>query len=347
MKYITRGRAGVNDASPVIDVFALCSIGAERGSDDISGEQKLKQNFPDFITDEHPTSRIFLSVDGFLQPFRIAEPATRSNLNVNNWYFAIVNVDRNIVEQGRNAITDTFARFIAAKVRNMLSHLDGEYRALSRGVDNEEVIADIDGAIEHITNNPLPAIVIDYEEDNSEVDGSLNQIYEPTFLGVPQRESEVVALFVDLCSHGIIEETRLMTAGDNVTLYDMLLRFDFAMSRTGISFRRFVERQCSRRDDSHYSVDSPVSEYMRAIQAEFKYHANDLATELNKRKTRKNIDQINLLVAWDAGTAARGWEIRPITAHERIHPQASWMLEKTTERARRTEVILLEDLFEF
>ena len=347
MKYITRGRAGVNDSSPVIDVFALCAVGAERGSDDISGEQKLKDNFPDFITDDHPTSRIFLSIDGFLQPFRIAEPATRSNLNVNNWYFAVVNVDRNIVEQGRNAITDTYSRYIAAKVRDMLSHLDGEYRALSRGVDNEEVRADIDGAIEHITNNPLPAIVIQEDENGSEEEIIPPQIYEPTFLGIPQRESEVVALFVDLCAHGIIEDTRLMTAGDNVTLYDMLLRYDFELSRTGISFRRWIRRQAERNDEAHYSEDSPVSQYLPAMQAEFKFHATDLATELNRARSRKNIDQINLLVAWDAGNAIRGWEIRPITEHEKIHPQANWILEKTTERARKTEVILLENLFGF
>jgi hypothetical protein len=138
-----------------------------------------------------------------------------------------------------------------------------------------------------------------------------------------------------------------MTAGDNVTLYDMLLRYDFSMSQTGSAFQRKVERLANRSDNHHYSADSEVSDYFPAFQAEFKFHANDLSTELNKPRTRKNIDQINLLVAWNIGNPVRGWEIRRIGDHERIHPQANWILEKTAERSRRTEVILLEDLFEF
>ncbi|MDA8546897.1 ATP-binding protein [Euryarchaeota archaeon] len=344
-QYKLRGRTSSEfEGNPVISIFGMCAIGAEQGTNDLSGEEKLQQNFPHFISSDNDISRIFLSIDGFLQPFRVPPPSGGGNLNVDNWYFAIVNVDRNVVEQGRNAITAVYMSHIAQKVRDMLLSFDRNYRGLSRGVEEEDHQVNTQEILDHINVNPLPSIPrtrITSEDDNS---SEVSVPYEPVLLGIPAREAEVVVAFADLCSGDVIEGTKIASVGDNTTPYDLCLQFTFPISSCGINFQNYLQHICRRRGVIEYDPELEFRNYYPIINAEVKKSVSELSEELNG-VTRKNISQIDLVVAWESGRNITGWELRRQTVIEMIHPQAYWRLESTSDRHNSSEVILLSDFF--
>ena len=75
---------------------------------------------------ESDLSLAFLSINGFPQPIRIKFDKS-SNRTVDKWTLIFVDVDRNILDNGRRAILDQYWKQINTRINDGLSKLNSKY----------------------------------------------------------------------------------------------------------------------------------------------------------------------------------------------------------------------------
>jgi hypothetical protein len=309
--YTRKGR-GTTLKPLKLNVYVACEVDRTLGL--------IKKNFGEYI-DGLETNRILLSIDGFPQSFVIDRPPERQTRALWGNIFAIVDADRNIVEPGRNRISDRHLYTVREALTEAIKKLDAlatlvrEQEEYSNAIDINEAIKSAEaGASANPLSYALPGA------------GQLH------IAKVPEQEQEVIGLFCELLGHELIPNCSILSIGSGAFVYDAYLKYTFHYRDIGESAR-------PRKDEGRRKLDLDLQR-TKTLPTEFKVTVERLADELHKGKTRKKLEQISLLICWDEGTLPTGYTLEPLDEDERFFPAATHRLQHTAAKAKSEVVVL-------
>jgi hypothetical protein len=187
---------------------------------------------------------------------------------------------------------------------------------------------------EHEANNPL---VIDSEH-----------FFHPTkkvsITSQPTREQDVIALFHELLSGGVIRGIRILATNERLT-YDSLCRISFEGDR-GIYEYDEVKNPLGI-DGS--VLDEVLGKVTEAMVLEYKFSLDGLMTDLDAQE--KNIGDLDVCVAWEMGDAwQEQFSIQTLIVPENVPTRsfhgATHLLQDPNSGATQASLIILKDLVE-
>src|SRR5450631_4227165 len=158
----------------------------------------------------------------------------------------------------------------------------------------------------------------------------------------PTREQDVIALFHELLSGGVIRGIRVMATNERLT-YDSLCRISFKDDRAVYEYDEETNPlgiEDSILDEMHGKETSPQV-------LEYKFSLDGLMSDLDAQE--KNINDVDLCVAWEMG---RDWEERyaittlliPENVPQREFHGATHILQDPDSGAKQVSLIILSDL---
>jgi len=236
---------------------------------------------------------------------------------------AVIDADSNVVEPGRNKISDKYLGYIQEELRTAVKKLDKlvtQVRDAEEGKDTIDADEAKKDAQAMTRNSPLEFSVG----------------FPLALKKTPSDEAEVIALFVDLLSHGAIPRTEILRLGGSAKTYDQYLRYRFSWGDVGSRQRKRAEGR--RKPD----LKKPQE---KVLISEFKVDASRLARELDTPASRKQLGQIDLLVCWSEGPVPRGWRLTPLDNDERFFSTATHRLVKgeKSDEQNSCECLVLEE----
>ena len=298
------------------NLYVACEV--ERG-------QHIPKKFGNYI-ESQATNRILLSVDGFLQSFTIERPAERATRALWGNIFAIVDSSTNIVEPGRNKIADKFIHIINEQLIDAIKHLD-------------KLVSDIRDR--DAFSNPI-------DIGNAKKDAEFNANQKPLnrSIGVilhmlkdPEDEQEVIGLFCELLGHNLIDGCDVIRIGGSASVYDAYLRYRYKWGEVGINIR-------PKKDEGKRKLDL-TKERETTLATEFKSSAHKLVNEILTGKTRKKLDQIDLLICWQEGPIPTGYTLKLLDEEDRFFSAATHVLSKDGgSRGEQCEALILSDFLD-
>jgi hypothetical protein len=272
------------------------------------------------------TNRILLSVNGFLQSFPIERPAERMTRALWGNIFAIVDSSDNIVEPGRNRIADLYIRTVNEQLIDAIKRLD---KLVTDVRDREKYAKPID-------------------VEDAKQDAQVNAVSKPLSYAVgaklhmlkePEDEQEVIGLFCELLGHELIDGCDVFRIGSGQNVYDAYLRYSFKWEDVGVKVR-------PKKDEGKRTVDLK-RQREKILATEFKSTAAKLVVELETGKTRKKLEQVDLVICWKEGTIPQGYTLDILDADHRLFPAATHALRKSGAPSTRScEVVVLSDFLE-
>ncbi len=158
----------------------------------------------------------------------------------------------------------------------------------------------------------------------------------------PTREQDVIALFHELVSGGVIRGLEILSTNERFT-YDGLFRIDFSGQRELYEYDQVS-------NPLGLSVD--VLEEMHGKRTkpkvlEYKYSLDGLVADIQNQD--KNMNDIDLCVCWAVGDEwlqhyAITTLLTPENVHQRQYHGATHVLQDPDSRARLCDLIMLKDL---
>jgi len=298
------------------NLYVACEV--ERG-------RHFKSHFGEYLEDLK-TNRILLSVNGFPQSFPIDRPAERRTRALWGNILAVVDASTNVVEPGRNRISDKFIQEIESELRNAVNRLDQAVEQIrtrakaDRPIDIEEAKAQVEAAV---TARPLSFAV------GQPID----------LLKEPEEEAEVIALFALLLGRGLLDGTRLLRIGGSRSVYDAYIRYNYRLRDVGES-KRPGRQEGGRRPDLNLLRE-------KTMVTEFKLLAGGLASELLGGGTIKRLEQIDLLICWGEGSVPAGFLLDVLDPEDRFYRYATHRLvRRGVNGGTDCEVLVLSKFLE-
>lgn len=295
-------------------IYMACEV--ERGN-------LIRSMFGAYL-DDLITNRILLSINGFPQSFPVDRPAERRTRSLWANIIAVVDSSHNIVEPGRNRISDQYAKEVHEALKRAINKLDElatkvrDKEKYSRGIDVDEAKKK---AIHDATDKPLTYNVG-------------NDIH---LLKKPDNETEVVALFYDLLGAGRVAGVKALCQGTTQDTYDAYLFMTFTWGDVG-------EKRRPKKDEGSRKLDLAKTRE-KVLATEFKLNGADLATELSSGRTNKKRTQIDLLVCWEEGSIPAEYTLQSIDDDERFFPAASHRMKHSATK-HEIEVVVLRSFLE-
>lgn len=159
---------------------------------------------------------------------------------------------------------------------------------------------------------------------------------------IPTREQDVIALFHELLSGGVIRGIRVMATNERLT-YDSLCRISFKDDRAVYEYDE---------ETNPLGIDDSILDEMHGKETspqvlEYKYSLDGLMSDLDAQE--KNINDVDLCVAWEMG---RDWEEKyavttlliPENVPQREFHGATHILQDPDSGAKQVSLIILRDL---
>lgn len=315
--YKKQGRkSSVHPHRPRINLYALCVV--ER-------KEQFEKRFGGYI-ESLATNRILVSINGFLQSFALDRPPERRTRSLWGNVLFVLETDENVVEPGRNRVADLYLEAVQGQLRDAISKLD----KLATEVRDKEKYTS--------------SLRIDVEKRDAETKASTHPLEYAIgtklhMVKVPQEEQEVVALFFELLGNGSIPRTDVLRVGGQSAVYDAYFRYRFTWAQVGEGAR-------PNTSEGRRGLDLDKANEL-VLVGEFKLTAADLVAELLAQKTRKKLDQLDLLVCWDEGAVPADYTLEPLDEDGRFYQAATHVLtRKGAGRQERCEVVVLMDLLE-
>ncbi len=291
---------------------------------EIERQKHIKQRFGDYLEDLK-TNRILLSVNGYLQSFPLERPAERQTRALWGNIVAVVDASVNIVEPGRNRVSDKYLHEIEDELKSAIARLDQAARAIRTAAETETEI-DIEDAKNQV-QAAVTARPLQYATGH------------PLFLlKEPEQEAEVVALFAHLVGQGLIDKTKLLAVGGSRWVYDAYLKYEYTYQDIGEA-RRPRRQEGGRRIDMNRARE-------RILVSEFKLQAGSLAEELAAGKTVKRLGQVDLLVCWEEGRLPRDFILDVMAPENKFYKHATHRLVHQTGTRDDCEVLMLSSFLE-
>jgi hypothetical protein len=161
---------------------------------------------------------------------------------------------------------------------------------------------------------------------------------------IPTREQDVIALFHEMISGGVIRGIRVMATNERLT-YDSLCRISFMDDR---SVYEYDEKA------NPLGVEDGILDEMHGKETtpqvlEYKFSLDGLMSDLDAQE--KNMSDLDLCVAWELGS---DWEKRyavttlliPENVPQREFHGATHILQDPESGAKQVSLIILSDLVE-
>ena len=334
--YRKKGKLNPKDGLQ-IKVFAFCVNG--KGGKGVA-KQVMEDNFPNAIVNRPAGSRVFLSINGFLQKF---SPKTSANaqqyMTIQDWMVTVIEVNKNVVEAGRVAILDQYDARIAKEIEDVGKRFHHFlYKEANKGATSTFTNLWISKIENQIKNNPI----LEYKD---EISSKITK-KDTVFLGHPKTEQEVIGLFVDLISKKVIKDIQFKTITQGGT-YDFLLKLNNTLTTVGDETRKEIKSNFKDSMPHHL-----YSQYVSTTIAEAKLHASSVVPEFHSHKNAKDIKECKLIVCWDLGNLTEWQKQRyvikkmPKNFKKRIHPNETHILQKKKNPNKEyVGIICLKDLF--
>ena len=146
-------------------------------------------------------------------------------------------------------------------------------------------------------------------------------------IGPPEEEQEVVAMFVEMVSKGLIKDIRFFEVSGKQT-YDFLMQYSTKVNDLATDWKNtFLKISGVNGETEYYKV--PGNE---AFVGEAKLKASDLVSDLVNNASPKKDFQIQLGVAWELGELTKSedklYRIRKCPADKKIHEMVNYVLER-------------------
>lgn len=300
-----------------IRVFAYCVNGKGGGG---VAEKMMQDNFPSSIANRSAADRIFLSINGFLQKFTPKTSADVKNfMTIQDWMIIVIDVNINVVEDGRVALLNQFDQRIAKEIEQVGAKFHQFlYKEAPKGASSTYTKA----WVAQITKQTLANPILQYKENIAKKITKDDTV----FLGTPKTEQEVVGLFVDLLSKKVIKDIKIF-AITGIGTYDFLLQLNNMISSAGSNTFATYKKLGA-------TLSSKYSDYEESTVAEAKIHAADVVPEFHKLKNAKDINQCKILICWDLGVLSDFYKARYTLKKmaknytNRIHPSETHILQK-------------------
>ncbi len=282
----------------------------------------IPQRFPKYL-ESLVTHRIIPSIGGFPQSFNLEQPPEKMTRALWGNILAVVDADQNVVEPGRNKISDRYLSYIQGELRNAVKELDGlasEVRQREEGRAGIDAEDEKKNAVAMARKNAL----------------SFSIGFDLALKKVPDDEMEVVALFVELLARGAIQRTEILRLGGSSKTYDQYLRYSYSWADVG--------RNKRKRPEGRRKLDLKETRE-KILISEFKLEASRLAVDLERKDTRKRIDQIDLLVCWSEGSLPKGWRLLLLAEEDKLFSAATHRLAKgeKLDDTNSCECVVLEE----
>ena len=158
----------------------------------------------------------------------------------------------------------------------------------------------------------------------------------------PTREQDVIALFHELVSGGVIRGLEILSTNERFT-YDGLFRIDFSGDRDLYEYADMSNPLGVSND----VLDEMHGKRTKPKVLEYKYSLDGLVADIQNQD--KNMNDIDLCVCWDVGDE---WSqhyaittlLTPENVHQRQYHGATHVLQDPDSRARLCDLIMLKDL---
>jgi hypothetical protein len=155
----------------------------------------------------------------------------------------------------------------------------------------------------------------------------------------PEDEQEVIGLFCELLGHEMVKGCDVLRIGSGQNVYDAYLRYSFKWEDVGIKGR-------PKKDEGKRTLDLK-KQREKVLATEFKSTAAKLVIELETGKTRKKLEQVDLVICWKEGTIPQGYTLDILDDDHRLFPAATHILKKTGATSTHScEVVVLSDFLE-
>ena len=302
-----------------IKVFAYCVNGKGGGG---VAEKMMEDNFPSALANRSAADRIFLSINGYLQKFSPKTSADMKNfMTIQDWMIVVIDVNINVVEDGRVALLTAFDQRISKEIELVGSKFHQFlYKEAPKGASSTYTKAWVQQTTKQTLANPI----LQYK------DNIAKQITkkDTVFLGTPKTEQEVVGLFVDLLSKKVIKDIKIF-AITGIGTYDFLLQLNSMIATAGSNTFAIYKKLGA-------GLGSKYSDFEASTIAEAKIHAADVVPEFHKIKNAKDINHCKILICWDLGVLSDFYKSRytikimPQTFKNRIHPSETHVLQRNS-----------------
>lgn len=158
----------------------------------------------------------------------------------------------------------------------------------------------------------------------------------------PTREQDVIALFHELVSGGVIRGLEILSTNERFT-YDGLFRIDFSADRDLYEYAEISNPL----GVSHDVLDEMHGKRTKPKVLEYKYSLDGLVADIQNQD--KNMNDIDLCVCWSVGDEwAQHYSITTLLTPENVHQRqyhgATHVLQDPDSRARLCDLIMLKDL---
>ncbi len=331
------------------------------------GREFLKGMYGEFLTHEDEpdenkvkgvqTPLVFLSINGFPQPFRIEFTAS-SNRTVDRWTVVFIDVDQNVVDNGRRAVKDAFRKQLTKWINGGLTPLNTKYNkdskanknksgktaqtTVSIGSKTKKPFGDkvVKGLIKPTVDQTLE-IEIGSEVVNEEEEQEEPEAFESILLKTPANEVALNYLFVDCISKGVLPGFKISGSGDGSSTLDLEISPEWPFSIVGEEHQEAIKKEVKKEGKTGPSKDSKLSDFKPEMVLESKVKLTDLVTDLIKNT--KQISEIDIAICWDISLSKpqlkKKYRLEQTPNSAKWHPGVSHTLDKEDNPSEYIQII--------
>ena len=228
LSYQHKGKPGLKPNHLIIHIQAYAAFSEHGGK---SGKERISDAYGEFLQkgkSKGGSSNIFISVNNFPQPIRVEIPQSdMGNKSITPWTVIFIDVDKNVMESGRNALSKEAAEQLNPKIVEAINAINKKYvddkgsktstPGVSKGIGGKGAKGTKTTTKPLVGSAKLPTTI-----PATTTPGKITP--DTLLINQPNNEDEVELLFACLCQSGFIEGVKIFQKGNNQTTYDWTIK---------------------------------------------------------------------------------------------------------------------------
>jgi hypothetical protein len=375
LSYTHKGKAVAKNPDHIkIDIQAYCAFGDFGGK---NGKTRITEAYGDFLQiskDKAGSSNIFLSVEGFPQPIRFDFPDSKmGNKSTVPWTVIWVDVDKQVMSSGRNAIDKSAAEKINPKIIEAINAIELRYHknkgvsnagpGIAKGIGGKGAKKGKSGGSSGTNSggknagsnakgqsgNQAKKNIVKNSSLTTKLPNPITNLpTETVLLENPVSEDEVELLFICLAQSGYLPGIKIFQKGHNQTTYDWTIRPNWPVQKCGAQYQIDLSKEAAKKGIT-ITNQTLVAEVIDIdFIAETKTSLDKLIKDIYGKASKKSISDIHIGIVWEnklTKAQKNDWNVLSAIPDEKFHPSVNYVLESKSDPSDNIQLIVMNELF--
>jgi hypothetical protein len=360
LSYEFKGKPGTKPDHIIAHIQAYAAFADHGGK---KGKERISDAYGNFLQQgktKGGSSNIFISVNNFPQPIRVEIPQM-GNKSTLPWTVIWIDVDKNVMESGRNALSKEAAEQLNPKIIDAVNTIEKKYHADKGSTSKPAGIpTGIGGKGTKKSTGKTKILSAPKIIGTTTISGGItgpsaapssaatSTTPKTPLIWAPTSEGEVDLVFATLCQSGFISDIEIAQYGNTSTTYDWDIRPNWPLSDCGAQYQIELQNHATILG-LKITMASTVYDIIKTeLVCESKHKIKDFVKQVTSTGHKKKIDEVDIVICWDKALSKpmkAEWDLRVAIPDEKFHPKITHILESTINPAKSAQVFVLSEFF--